>query len=238
MMKTLKTNHAVAERKKWAKFGDAREKTSLSDGITMLGEEVKLRLGVNAQIDVERPLTIDEQVKKMQKITCRTCKGDHWTSKCPYKDTLEPLGDTIDQIKQQGSSSSASGEGVDTKVSAESAAVPKSGRYVPPSMRGKGGSAAMPSTSTPSFKRDQDANTLRVTNLSDDTRDTDVHALFSRFGRVARVFVSTDRETGRCKGFGFVSFYDRFDAQRAMEKLDGHGFDNLILKVEWAGEKK
>jgi translation initiation factor 3 subunit G len=225
--KTFKTNHTVAEHKKWKKFGSARGTGHLADSITMLGDEVKLKLGVNPNPDSDRPLSFDEQVKKMQKVTCRTCKGDHWTSKCPYKDTLEPLGDTIDEIKQSTADSDK-----------QSDSAPKSGRYVPPSLRGKvGGASSAPSTATPSFRREQDANTLRVTNLSDDTRDSDLHDLFSRFGRVQRVFVAHDRDTGRCKGFAFVSFYDRFEAQRALEKLDGHGFDSLILKVEWAAKK-
>jgi len=27
-----------------------------------------------------------------KKVLCRICQGDHFTAKCPYKDTLEPLG--------------------------------------------------------------------------------------------------------------------------------------------------
>jgi translation initiation factor 3 subunit G len=60
-------------------------------------------------------------------------------------------------------------------------------------MRGPGGS------------RD-DLPTLRVTNISEDTQDSSLCELFRLFGRVARVYVGRDRETGAGKGFAFVSF--------------------------------
>ena len=56
------------------------------------------------------------------------------------------------------------------------------------------------------------------------------------FGRVARVYVGRDRETGAGKGFAFVSFEDRAVAQRALEKVNGKGYDNLILSVQWSRE--
>ena len=36
----------------------------------------------------------DDPLKKIQGqkiVKCRVCKGDHWTTKCPYKDSLQPL---------------------------------------------------------------------------------------------------------------------------------------------------
>ena len=48
---------------------------------------------------------------------------------------------------------------------------------------------------------------------------------------------STWPRTGRrwfLAGFAFVSFVHRQDAERAMQALQGHGYDHLILKIEWA----
>ena len=47
----------------------------------------------------------DDPLKKLKEqskgmVTCRICKGDHWTSKCPYKDTLGPA--TIKELEEQG----------------------------------------------------------------------------------------------------------------------------------------
>ena len=36
------------------------------------------------------------------------------------------------------------------------------------------------------------------------------------------------------QGFAFINYYKRADAQMAIQELDGHGYDHLILKVEWA----
>ena len=81
-----------------------------------------------------------------------------------------------------------------------------------------------------------DLPTLRVTNVSEDTSDNDLRDLFSRFGRVARVYIGRDRETGVGKGYAFVSFEERAVAERAMQKVHGMGYDNLILNCQWSRE--
>ena len=79
-----------------------------------------------------------------------------------------------------------------------------------------------------------DLPTLRVTNISEDTQENDLRELFGHFGKVARVYVGRDRETGAGKGFAFVSFDDKAAAQKAIEKVNGKGYDNLILSVQWS----
>lgn len=87
----------------------------------------------------------------------------------------------------------------------------------------------------PGGNRD-DLPTLRVTNISEDTNEDDLRELFQNFGRVARVYVGRDRETGAGKGFAFVSFEDKANAEKAMAKVHGKGYDNLILSVQWSRE--
>jgi translation initiation factor 3 subunit G len=101
--------------------------------------------------------------------------------------------------------------------------VGRPGKYVPPAAR-----AGAP------VKRQDDMNSIRVTNLSENTTENDLQELFSRFGRVARVYLAKDKETLQSRGFAFVSFHDREEAALAMEKLQGFGYDHLILKLEWA----
>lgn len=61
--------------------------------------------------------------------------------------------------------------------------------------------------------------------------------LFSPFGPISRIYIAYDRETGESRGFAFVNFVHRDDAARAVAKLDGHGYDNLILRVEFAAPR-
>jgi RNA recognition motif-containing protein len=79
-----------------------------------------------------------------------------------------------------------------------------------------------------------DDATIRVTNLSEDTTEGDIHDLFRRFGNISRVYLARDRDTNVCKGFAFVSFGVRDDAAKALQAINGYGYDNLILRVEWA----
>ena len=84
------------------------------------------------------------------------------------------------------------------------------------------------------MRRRNDENSVRVTNLSEDTREPDLLELFHTFGPVTRVYVAVDQKTGLSRGFGFVNFVNREDAERAINKLNGYGYDNLILRVELA----
>ncbi len=43
-----------------------------------------------------------------------------------------------------------------------------------------------------------------------------------------------DRNTGEGRGFAFIDFYNHDDAAKAIEALNGTGFDSLILNVDWA----
>ena len=125
-------------------------------------------------------------------------------------------------------------EGPFASTAAEPAPAPTPGKYVPPSMRTRGPGESLPHGSGAISR--EDLPTLRVTNISEETQENDLRELFGTFGRVARVYVGRDRETGIGKGFAFVSFDDRLNAVKAMEKLNGKGYDNLILSVQWSRE--
>lgn len=102
------------------------------------------------------------------------------------------------------------------------------GKYVPPSVRAGLAGKSMPE------RRTDDLNTIRVTNISESTTEADLQDLFQPFGRISRVYLAKDKETMLSRGFAFVSFVHREDAAKAMEKLQGFGYDHLILKLEWA----
>ncbi|KAI0915611.1 hypothetical protein AcW1_001486 [Taiwanofungus camphoratus] len=230
-LKKAVVDHTVAERKNWAKFGQEKgNKPGPDRATTTVGENVALKLSAGNKSSEPEP-SAEQTIKSnlvragAGKVVCRLCKGDHFTAKCPYKDSLPGL---------DGADTPPFG-GDDTGTPAEPAlAAPSAstgGKYVPPSMRGARGAGE--SMSRPGGSRD-DLPTLRVTNISEDTQENDLRDLFSTFGRVARVYVGRDRETGAGKGFAFVSFEDRALAQKAMERTHGRGYDNLILNVQWS----
>ncbi|XP_065829493.1 eukaryotic translation initiation factor 3 subunit G-like isoform X3 [Oscarella lobularis] len=178
----------------------------------------------------------DNAIAKLQgqKIQCRYCKGDHWSTKCPYKDKLAPI---LQQEQEQKSALENSGAGGATATGAAATAAGQAagaratvGKYIPPGQRageeGRRGEA-MP------WRRDEHA-TLRVVNLSEETTESDLQELFRPFGAVQRIFLAKHKMTHQSKGFAFVSYHNREDAARAMEALNGYGYDHLILNVEWS----
>jgi len=78
---------------------------------------------------------------------------------------------------------------------------------------------------------------LYVGNLSFDSTDEGVNALFSKHGTVEKVSLITDRDTGRPRGFGFVEM-STADASRAMQALNGTDFEGRTLKVSEAQERE
>lgn len=81
--------------------------------------------------------------------------------------------------------------------------------------------------------------TLRIASLSTDANDDDLRDLFKPFetrGKLVRANVVLDHVTRESRGLGFVSFEFREDAERALQKMNGRGYDSLILSVSWSGK--
>ena len=79
-----------------------------------------------------------------------------------------------------------------------------------------------------------DEYTVRVTNLPEEATEDDLMQLFKPFGKVNRVFLAKDKTTQASRGFAFVNFQNKDDAQRAIWGVNDYGYNHLILKVEWA----
>ncbi|MFI1257000.1 RNA recognition motif domain-containing protein [Streptomyces netropsis] len=74
---------------------------------------------------------------------------------------------------------------------------------------------------------------LYVGNLSYQTTEGDLTALFQEAGSVQSVSIVTDRDTGRSKGFAFVEMSDT-DAVRAVEQFNGKELNGRNLNVNEA----
>jgi cold-inducible RNA-binding protein len=79
---------------------------------------------------------------------------------------------------------------------------------------------------------------LFVGNMTFQTTEADLKALFEPFGQVARVHIAMDRETGRSRGFAFVEMPNDAEAAAAMQGLDGKDVGGRNLKVNEARPKE
>jgi RNA recognition motif-containing protein len=78
---------------------------------------------------------------------------------------------------------------------------------------------------------------LYVGNLSFQSTVDSVRAAFQEAGEVSDVHVVTDRETGRSRGFAFVTMGSPAEAQRAIQQLNGALLDGRPLRVNEAEER-
>lgn len=78
---------------------------------------------------------------------------------------------------------------------------------------------------------------LFVGNMSFQTTEAELRALFEPFGQVARVHIGKDRETGRSRGFAFVEMTNDDEAAKAMAALNGKEVGGRALKVNEAAPK-
>ncbi|XP_064463518.1 eukaryotic translation initiation factor 3 subunit G-like [Ornithodoros turicata] len=218
---------SVAHRKQWKKFGDAKnDPPGPNPANTVVGEEISMQF-VNPREEEqsnEDDMLAKLRSQKTKMVKCRICKEDHWTTQCPFKDKVA----LPEHLKEEAKAGTAGAPPVPLQEVEEKV---KSGKYIPPSMREganrRGESMAQTRT------RDE-AATIRVTNLSEDVRDSDLQELFRPFGQIARIYLAKDKVTGQSKGFAFINFVHKEDAARAIASVNGFGYDNLILTVEWA----
>lgn len=76
-----------------------------------------------------------------------------------------------------------------------------------------------------------------VGNLDFNTTRAEVQTLFSQIGEIKDVFLPTDRESGRPRGFAFVEFTSDEDAAKAIEKFNGYQLSGRALRVNAAEER-
>jgi cold-inducible RNA-binding protein len=78
---------------------------------------------------------------------------------------------------------------------------------------------------------------LFVGNMSFQTTETELRALFEPFGEIARVNVITDRDSGMARGFAFVEMSNDEEAAKAISSLNGKEVDGRALNVNEARPK-
>jgi hypothetical protein len=81
------------------------------------------------------------------------------------------------------------------------------------------------------------SNRLFVGGLPWAVDDDGLHQAFAEYGEITDCKVITERDSGRSRGFGFVTFASAEEAQAAIEGMDGQDLGGRTLKVNVARER-
>lgn len=76
--------------------------------------------------------------------------------------------------------------------------------------------------------------TIYIGNLSFQVDEQDIRDVFAEYGKVSRVSLPMDRETGKKRGFAFVDMENETEEDAAIEGLDGAEWMGRELKVNKA----
>jgi nucleolysin TIA-1/TIAR len=83
-----------------------------------------------------------------------------------------------------------------------------------------------------------DSHPIYVGDLSKEVDDAMLYKAFSPFGECVDARVMWDPDTGRSRGYGFVTFRVRQNAERAFQEMNGSFLGGRAIKVNWANNKK
>lgn len=76
-----------------------------------------------------------------------------------------------------------------------------------------------------------------VGDLSNEVNDEVLQQAFAQFGSVSEARVMWDMKTGRSRGYGFVAFGERSDAEKALSSMDGEWLGSRAIRCNWANQK-
>ncbi|XP_014206686.1 eukaryotic translation initiation factor 3 subunit G-like [Copidosoma floridanum] len=211
-------NHTVsktiAARKTWAKFGDSEnDGPGPNPATTLISEATFMRFLSSKEENNMYEEDVLEKLRSMGDtgvIRCRHCTQAHWTSKCPYRDTISMDNDKKPMVLNEETGKS------------------QVLKYVPPNMRNIG-------NNSDDLKQQEVPSTrIKIWNLPENTTDGDLLDLVEPFGPILKTYLSKYNNTNICKGYAFVHYRTNEEAAHAIKGLHKHRYDHLILEVDWA----
>ncbi|OEJ80249.1 Eukaryotic translation initiation factor 3 subunit G [Hanseniaspora osmophila] len=217
-----KTNPAIEERKKWAKYGVAVSDTK---DLLTVGDDVPFFLGVNWK-EMQEQYENKKNKKTVKSFVCSNCGGAHLSAQCPFPK----------KSSATAAASAASGAG----------AVPAStGKYVPPSKRALLAANAKAAASGEAIltqeemrKKEEDERTLVFADLNLNTTEDDLTREVLKYFQYERCRLVRDRNTGRSRGLAYVSFYTKEEAERAANYWNNKGYMNIMMRVRFVQEHR
>lgn len=87
------------------------------------------------------------------------------------------------------------------------------------------------------LNRGMASSKLFIGGLAWGTDEKTLRDAFAGFGEVTDVRIITDRDTGRSRGFGFVSFNSEGEAQAALQEMDGRDLAGRTIRVDYATDR-
>lgn len=78
---------------------------------------------------------------------------------------------------------------------------------------------------------------LFIGGLAWATDDRSLRSRFEEFGEITDAVVVKDRETGRSRGFGFVTYANSTDADAAVEAMNNQDLDGRTIRVDKASDR-
>lgn len=80
--------------------------------------------------------------------------------------------------------------------------------------------------------------TIFVGDLATEINDDDLREAFSHYTSISDARIMWDMTTGRSRGYGFVSFVKRSDAEAALEEMPGKWLGSRSIRCNWANQKQ
>jgi cold-inducible RNA-binding protein len=90
----------------------------------------------------------------------------------------------------------------------------------------------------PSERERYVSSKLFVGGLSWDTTDDSLKSAFESFGEISEAKVILDRNSGRSRGFGFVTFESEENARKAMDAMKDTELDGRTIRVDLANDRR